>query len=70
MTKNKKQKFWKGLKFAAKSSLKLITVCFSQSTLLRISSSIAIWAVESLVRNSKSKVDDKVLDIIKKELNK
>jgi len=51
-----------------KNLLKLITIFIPQGTLMRISSSIAIWAVESLVKNSKSKVDDKVLSIIKKEL--
>ncbi len=52
-----------------KLSPKIITFFLSKSVLMRISSSIAIWAVEALVKNSKSKVDDKILDLIKKELN-
>ena len=53
-----------------KSSIKLITLFIPQSTLVRISTGIAIWAVESLVKNSKTSIDDNVLKIVKKELNK
>ena len=53
-----------------KSSIKLITFFIPQTILVRISIGIAIWAVESLVKNSKTSIDDNVLKIVKKELNK
>jgi hypothetical protein len=49
-----------------KSSLKVITIFIPQSTLAKLAGGIAIWAVESLVKNSKTKVDDEGLVIVKK----
>lgn len=49
-----------------KSSLKIVTLFIPQSVLVKVAGEIAIWAVESLVKNSKSKIDDKGLEIVKK----
>ncbi len=49
-----------------KSSLKLVTIFIPQSVLAKVATEIAIWAVESLVANSKTKIDDKGLEIVKK----
>ncbi len=49
-----------------KSSLKLITIFIPQTILAKIAIEIAIWAVESLVKNTKTKIDDKGLEIVKK----
>jgi hypothetical protein len=53
-----------------KSSLRLVTFFVPQAALAKIASEVAIWAVESLVKNSKSKVDDKILDIVKTNVKK
>lgn len=53
-----------------KSSLRLITTFVPNAVLAKIATEIAIWAVESLVRNSKTTIDDKGLEIIKKVIKK
>ena len=47
-----------------KSSIRIFTKFVPQTLLASIAGELAIWAVESLVKNTKSKVDDKVLDIV------
>ena len=49
-----------------KSSLKLITIFIPQTILAKIASEIAIWAVEALLKNTKTKIDDEDLEIVKK----
>lgn len=63
-------KFARVFKSTIGVGLKVLTVFIPQTKLATIAGGIAIWAVESLVKNSKSTVDDKVLDLVKKELKK
>ncbi len=49
-----------------KSSFKIVTVFIPNAILAKIAIEIAIWAVESLVKNTKTKIDDKGLKIVKK----
>jgi len=48
-----------------KLALKLVTIFIPQARFAKIAAGIAIWAVESLVKNSKTKVDDEALKIVK-----
>jgi len=49
-----------------KSTLSVATFFIPQSLLARIASGVAIWAVESLVQNTKTTIDDKGLEMVKK----
>lgn len=49
-----------------KASLKIITIFIPKAQLVRIASGIAIWAVESLVKSTKTTLDDRGFAIIKK----
>jgi hypothetical protein len=53
-----------------KSSLKIVTVFIPQGALAKVAAGIAIWAVESLVKNSKTTVDDEALKVVKKIVKK
>jgi hypothetical protein len=49
-----------------KCGFSVVTMFIPQSVLAKAASGIAIWAVESLVKNTKTKIDDKGLEIVKK----
>lgn len=49
-----------------KSGFRVVTLFIPQTVLAKIAGEVAIWAVESLVKNTKTKVDDKGLEIVKK----
>lgn len=48
---------------------KTISLFIPNTILARITAQLAILAVESLVKNSKTKVDDQGLEIVKKIIN-
>lgn len=49
-----------------KATTRVVTTFIPNALLAKIASEVAIWAVESLVKNSKTKVDDEGLKIVKK----
>lgn len=49
-----------------KTTTRVITTFVPNALLAKIASEVAIWAVESLVKNTKTTVDDKGLEIVKK----
>ena len=49
-----------------KSSIRIVTFFIPQTILAKVASELAIWAFESLVKNTKTKIDDKGLRIVKK----
>lgn len=57
------------MKKLIKTTLRIITVFIPKARLAKMASSIAILAVESLVANTKTKVDDKALKIVKQAIS-
>lgn len=49
-----------------KSATRVVTTFVPNALLAKLAGEIAIWAVESLVKNSKTKVDDEGLAIVKR----
>ncbi len=49
-----------------KATTRVVTTFIPNAMLAKIASEVAIWAVESLVKNTKTQVDDKGLEIVKK----
>lgn len=53
-----------------KNTTRIITTFVPNAILAKIATEVAIWAVESLVKNSKTKVDDEALKVVKKAIKK
>lgn len=49
-----------------KATTRIVTTFIPNALLAKIAGEVAIWAVESLVKNSKTKIDDEGLEIVKK----
>ena len=53
-----------------KSGFRIVTIFVPKTILAKAATELAVWAVESLVKNSKTKVDDKALNTVKRAIGK